>query len=353
MKTQRKNFEEIGKSRLIACAWIYFLCFSCTIINANISSRNISIKTTYFTNTYNTCFLEINCSIKQAKNLGTGILKKLDSAKIVIFNSSNHVLHNLYSNKAGNCMIFLPLNQHFIIMVSKKGWVTKIIDVNTRVIGCEVRPYRLEFDIDMFEEIVGLNTTVINDPIANVVYNKFSHRFNYNSKYTVGVNKDLRNLYSEYYRLHKKNVIAKGIKNKTIPVDPKNSRPNTKKETETTLNIDTFGLKIDQKLGENDFGESTKENNSHNIVFKIQIISLDGCLPFNAKFFEKCGKAAENIQNGKYNYTIGEFRTIESALGMLILVRSVGYTDAFLVAYQNSKRITISEARVFLSESNN
>ena len=321
-------------------------------INSKILWASSLLLNTAYTNNHNSFFLEMNASIKQAKNWERGSVKKLDSATVVIYNSLNQVVKNLNSTKAGRCVINLPLNERFVIRVSKRGWVTKIIEVDTRITRRIRGKYRLNFEVDMFEDIIGLDASVLNKPIANIVYNRTLDRFDYNYKYTDGVNKKLIKLYSDYYRLHRENTIDRNTAIKTIIADTLRSG---------NLNSNATVLFTDSNSSERSFigklfeGNSTSLSNTGakaTIVFKIQIIALDGALPSNAKFFEKCGKAKEHIHNGKYKYTLGEFKTIESALLMLSVVKGVGYRDAFPVAFLNNERITVTEARAFVNASN-
>jgi N-acetylmuramoyl-L-alanine amidase len=49
--------------------------------------------------------------------------------------------------------------------------------------------------------------------------------------------------------------------------------------------------------------------------------------------------------DGLYKYTSGHFSTFEEARGHLEVVRDVGFEDAFIVAFNEGKRIAISDAR--------
>ena len=59
------------------------------------------------------------------------------------------------------------------------------------------------FDIDLFEEIEGLNVEVLREPIAKITYNNFNKTFDYDYNYTVKINNNIKKLYNEYYRLQK------------------------------------------------------------------------------------------------------------------------------------------------------
>jgi len=80
----------------------------------------------------------------------------------------------------------------------------------------------------------------------------------------------------------------------------------------------------------------------HNkVVYSVQIISLAGILPPNAKFFKKCGHANEHIINKQYVYTIGEYKTVAEAQRMSDELRKKGYSDALTVGFVNGNRIMV------------
>lgn len=94
---------------------------------------------------------------------------------------------------------------------------------------------------------------------------------------------------------------------------------------------------------------------------KVEVInnaSPNAGLEFNVQFYaseieEKIIKFSklkdEQIvyvkENGMYKYRIGPFTTVEEASKKQTLARNAGYKDAFVVAINNGKRISIEEAR--------
>ncbi|MDP3555978.1 MAG: hypothetical protein Q8T03_01315 [Bacteroidota bacterium] len=339
-----------------------FLIFLFFLSVGLLFSNNLFARKTGFPNDTTDFFLEMNGSIKQAKSLEFGSLKKLDSARITISNSSNQVVNVFYSNQAGMCVIKIPLNEQFSVKVSKIGWVTKIIDVDTRLINRKLMGYHLSFEIDMFEDIKGLNTSVLNSTIANVTYNRYLNAFDYN--YTDEINEKLRRLYEDYYKLYKEDNIAKNqnLKNSVDNQLAKTFLLESNIDSELN-NLDSFAnnnsdffVANDKVIIYNRFIDSININledkrvnnlpeNKDKIVYSVQIIALDGRLPANATFFRRCGNAQEYIYKGKFIYTLGEFQSCEGVLRMVDLVRGIGYKDAFAVAFINKKRISITEAK--------
>lgn len=79
------------------------------------------------------------------------------------------------------------------------------------------------------------------------------------------------------------------------------------------------------------------------LVFRIQIGFFKNELP-EEHFDGIFPLASEQIDNTYYRYVAGSFPTYETAKRSLQKINDKGYTDAFIVAYFNGKKISISEA---------
>lgn len=148
--------------------------------------------------------LEMKGTIKPAECKGSEIQKNIDSAEVSVINLDDKLFEKVYSNDIGECYLKIPLNEQFIIKVSKKGWVTKIINVDTRLSQDKFKKYHMLFEVQMFEDINDIETPILNHPIANVFFNEYLKKFDYGFRYTNGVNKKIEKIYLNYYNQHKK-----------------------------------------------------------------------------------------------------------------------------------------------------
>lgn len=111
------------------------------------------------------------------------------------------------SIRNGNVNFKLLLQSEYKLEVMKKGYVTKIIEVNTKINRMAIpekkqKPYyEFPFSVDIFEEIDGLNVSVLKKPIAKIAYNYKTHSFEYDNTYTHKINSDLKKMYKDYYAL--------------------------------------------------------------------------------------------------------------------------------------------------------
>ncbi len=81
------------------------------------------------------------------------------------------------------------------------------------------------------------------------------------------------------------------------------------------------------------------------IVYRVQVLAkinkLDSFSYLRDRFNIK-GDIYENYQDGIYRYSTGSFSSYTEALRYSYLMQDKGITEAFVVAYKNNKRITIS-----------
>lgn len=107
------------------------------------------------------------------------------------------------SDKKGRASFKLPLEKIFIVQVSKDGYVSKRIRVDTRVPFKYRKNYLFRFEVDIFEDIPKLDVSVLKRPVAEIRYNIPNQNFLYDFEYTSKINKDLKKLYRDYYLLEK------------------------------------------------------------------------------------------------------------------------------------------------------
>ena len=79
------------------------------------------------------------------------------------------------------------------------------------------------------------------------------------------------------------------------------------------------------------------------VVYKVQIGAFKQEIP-NELFSDLAPVSGESVGNGLTRYAVGMFTTPEGALKATQTVRERGYRDAFVVAYQDGRRVSLSQA---------
>ncbi|MGZ6519208.1 MAG: hypothetical protein ACXVED_16590 [Bacteroidia bacterium] len=146
-------------------------------------------------------YLEIKATIRQSKgDEKEDLSTPLDSVLITIYNGDVPI-SELWTNKKGKCSFKLGLNKNLKIQISKKGFVSKSIAVNTKIPESKKDAFSFNCDVDIFEEIKDLDVTILNSPIARITYSPSLEGFQYDVNYTNKINIELKKMYKKYYKL--------------------------------------------------------------------------------------------------------------------------------------------------------
>jgi N-acetylmuramoyl-L-alanine amidase len=80
------------------------------------------------------------------------------------------------------------------------------------------------------------------------------------------------------------------------------------------------------------------------ICFKVQFLTSPKLLKVNASELKRFSKTEYYIYNAEYRYTVGKTLSFEEAKANMRKVQDLGYKDAFIVAFENGKRIDLKDA---------
>ncbi|CAN5737382.1 hypothetical protein BH11BAC7_BH11BAC7_09780 [soil metagenome] len=128
----------------------------------------------------------------------------LDSAVVSVVNEGGKTIWTGNTDAKGRLNIRLPLGSKFTISFSKKGFVKKIISIDTHVPVDQKKNFDFTYDIDIFEKVEGLDVKVLDSPVAKIDYKTYDKTFTYDAAYTNKVNAGLQKMYHEYYALKNK-----------------------------------------------------------------------------------------------------------------------------------------------------
>lgn len=115
-------------------------------------------------------------------------------------------------------------------------------------------------------------------------------------------------------------------------------------EIPTVLNQPIFVLTDNKKAAYSESKKIPVAKLPEGLVFKVQIGAFRNPIPQD-HFVGFAPISAEDAGNGITRYTAGLFNTFNMANEAKNSIRTIGYPDAFVVAFYNGKRININEAR--------
>jgi hypothetical protein len=129
-----------------------------------------------------------------------------------------------------------------------------------------------------------------------------------------------------------------------------NTVPENIDEIPTVLNKSIFVINNNQAAYNDNKRIPVSSKLPEGLVFKVQIGAFRNPIPQN-HFKGFAPIMAEDAGNDITRYTAGLFKTFNMANEAKSSIRSIGYADAFVVAFLNGKRININEARAMLDGS--
>jgi len=93
----------------------------------------------------------------------------------------------------------------------------------------------------------------------------------------------------------------------------------------------------------------SKQNSNNKIEFRVQIVALQENATYRVarmkKEFNITEPVSEERIDGWNKYTVGSYKTLAEAQELKASLIAKGKTDAFIIAYNNGKRVTIAEAQ--------
>jgi len=84
--------------------------------------------------------------------------------------------------------------------------------------------------------------------------------------------------------------------------------------------------------------------NNEQLEYRVQFYASPNKLPANNSKFKGIADVTNYYHNGLYKYTSGHFSSLKEASNQQALLRKKGYSDAFVVYFNNGERISKSEA---------
>lgn len=139
--------------------------------------------------------------------------------------------------------------------------------------------------------------------------------------------------------------------------EPANTEKTDDKEMKHEVKSDDKAVvKEEEKKNEDvkeikkDVPENKMEMPEYGLIFKVQLMNSDKKLGVKSHKFKGVDDVQEVEMDGSYRYYAGKFKSIEEATKAQSSLREHGFKDAFMVAFKNGKRITMSEARELLEK---
>ncbi len=110
------------------------------------------------------------------------------------------------------------------------------------------------------------------------------------------------------------------------------------------------GKTVINKAGKTETVISTPAKPADEVVFRVQIATSPKELSTHSKKFAGLPDIWRYQHQGLFKYTSGKESSPEALAGLMGKVKKMGFTDAFIVAFHGTERITVAEAKKLISE---
>jgi len=108
--------------------------------------------------------------------------------------------------------------------------------------------------------------------------------------------------------------------------------------------------KVSSQTKDEDENSIKPNNPSQKAIYSVQFLSLSKDKKLTGGKFDQMPSIRSYLHEGMYRYISGETGLYEDGLKLQSQVRKLGFKDAFLVAFYQGKRISISEAKKINNE---
>lgn len=102
----------------------------------------------------------------------------------------------------------LNKNSHYAIRVSKKGYISKLVSVNTEILSETAGIHVFEFETSLVKEAAmsKLNKDILDFPVAIIHYDYEMETFSYNKEYSAYIKKELHNVSAQQNKKSKETL---------------------------------------------------------------------------------------------------------------------------------------------------
>jgi len=179
--------------------WIYDIC-KLFNLRMNFFNKHITLLIVVIT-TFFLSSIELKAQWKLDVN---GTVKNEDTKKrfegvTITIKRNGTVWKTITSPSTGEFTLELPPDAIYLVEFSKPGFTTKKVEFSTKNVPPDDAKYGFEFPMEMnlFEEVEGLDVSILNQPIAKIAFNPSTGYMDYDPSYTKSIQKELEKLKKE------------------------------------------------------------------------------------------------------------------------------------------------------------
>lgn len=259
---------------------------------------------------------------------------------------------DLLTKKDGVYAVHLKRGVNYQVFFSKKGMVTKHVNIDARGVPeyPDVPFYDMDLQMTLFEHIDGVNFSFFEKPVARAEYKHSTRALNWENEYTKVQGIKMTAFMREYRKKRDGYYLRSEHKPKLIIFDSllvlsedSSDIAVVDKAINEFVPTDSSGSYYDQNAA-----PATQVETIKGLFFTIQVGVYSKPTSLE-KIYNITPLNSELMDDGKIRYTSGMFGTMEDAIEYRKKMVGLGVKDAFVVSYFNGRRIPLDDA-IYLHE---
>jgi len=149
-------------------------------------------------------YLEMQCEvtepIKEKGKISTAVVPVV---LFRIYDDKGALIKAVFADDKGKCKFRLGFQKKYKIIISRKGFYSKILSIDTKIPTDLNTAYIFPADITFYREQEKLDAKIFKEPIAIIVFSSKTKQFEYDNLYSKKLDYDLKKIKTEYLKLLK------------------------------------------------------------------------------------------------------------------------------------------------------
>jgi hypothetical protein len=149
-------------------------------------------------------YLEMQCEVTEpTKENGKISSVVVPVILFRIYDDKGALIKAVFADEKGKCKFRLGFQKKYKIIISRKGFYSKILSIDTKIPTDLNTAYIFPADITFYREQEKLDAKIFKEPIAIIVFSSKTKQFEYDNLYSKKLDYDLKKIKTEYLKLLK------------------------------------------------------------------------------------------------------------------------------------------------------
>jgi hypothetical protein len=149
-------------------------------------------------------YLEMQCEVTEpTKENGKISSEAVPVVLFRIYDDKGALIKAVFADEKGKCKFRLGFQKKYKIIISRKGFYSKILSIDTKIPTDLNTAYIFPADITFYREQEKLDAKIFKEPIAIIIFSSKTKQFEYDDLYSKKLDYDLKKIKTEYLKLLK------------------------------------------------------------------------------------------------------------------------------------------------------